>query len=78
MGTWCNCVECIGYASEQGIEKEPIMDEPIREIHDEDIILWPNGAWQHRHMVEPIELENPANYEVIPYGSVRWTCIHEA
>ncbi len=54
------------------------MDESIRSVHEEDIILFPDGNWDFRENILSDVLENPANYEVVPYGTTRWHIIKEA
>jgi hypothetical protein len=48
------------------------MDESIRPVHPKDLIKWPNGNREFRDDVDPIWLENPADYEVVPYNSPGW------
>lgn len=54
------------------------MDESIKPVDDQDIILWPNGHWDYRNNVDPIWLEDATSYEVVHFDSQRWHIIQEA
>lgn len=75
MGVWCSCVECIGYESEQGIEKEPqAMDHQIKPVNPRDILRSKvDGTWSYRGFPNdnsPMGLLEA--YEAIPFNSPEW------
>lgn len=44
----------------------------IREIHGDDIILWPDGTWAFRRDIQEHEFQGVYDFEVITVDSPRW------
>lgn len=52
------------------------MDENIRPIKPDDILLWPDGTWCYRHDLHEMGHKSD-DYEVIPFGSLRYLTFDE-
>lgn len=79
MGQWCNCIECVGDQPEPTEEELKAMDQTIQRIHEEDIILWPNGGWSYRRDAALTKQETESkDFEVIPINSPQWITLRSA